>query len=770
MKRYISLLLLTITACMVVFSSVGNAAPYGLRDFEGYFHHKVGPYYGDFVLPPIHYGSQCPSGLSYCAIPKTVNSIGSFENFIINYAQHGDAWEKLGASFIIQTMLPTSQSSRNEPPTGAQITDWKNDVNGEAKYFRFFRTFSFNINTFCQNASGTADCNNRPTDDAFFPGSGTATTIELLDSKGNVIYAIKYECANPVGHNSMGHLTQSNQYANHANSTITYNGKTYTNVTAFPGQTVVFNHYIGNNGPQGDRVNWTTHDVEARRNLVSSSTYVNARQTIRVNWQTFTIPLNAIPGTKYCRYISFSPLDQNGGSGNGNTVCVTVGSNFNLTPSVNASSTTVDPGGSLTFTYIVYNGGSTYSTSVSCTPVGNLRGPGYTPLPQQDVARTSDPGYRFGTMTWSNPKCPRTFASRSTTTIATETYTVPTGTPVGDSVCRSLVLNPKGTSGGPVTSAEVCVVVVDKPYFSVAGGDVVTGAPMEINGADCTTVGADSAAGVVGWNQENGAYDGAGTQFAAIALRDIQDFATAQGTGGVAPYGLSFSNTTNVTGTNMYGGSFGSEPCVPDYFKPAESMTPNYTGNHTLAAADMNHAVYVKGGNLTIAGTTSVNNGTNTVVYVSGNVYINGSVIFTGSGNYAAGLSDVPTFSIIATGNIYIAPGVTELDGLYVAEPVDATNGGNIYTCTTAPFRVGGLTFSTTTYYNTCNKRLDVYGAFVAKELWPLRTHGTLSVANSPAEVFHYDPEAWLGVPSDVTAGGGNVGGYDAITSLPPVL
>lgn len=762
MKKWM-LLLIFATACIIGCIAKVDAAPYGLSNFEGYFHHNVGPDFGDFVLPPNYSGASCPPGYGVCAIPKSVDNVTAFKNFIVNYAEHGNAWEKLGASFIIQTMLPTSESSRNMPPTAGQIADWQTDIDTNASSISFLRSFSYNINSFCQNKSGTEDCSNNPTDDAFFPGSGTDTTIELKNSSGTVIYAIKYLCANPVGKDSMGHLT-GKIYTNNASTDITYNGKNYANVTAFPGQTVVWNHYISNTGPSADTVSWKTHNVETGATLVSSSTNVGSGANIRVNWETYVIPLNAIPGTKYCRYISYTPKNQDGGSGNSNTACVTVGSDFDLTPTVNVSSSTIDPGGKITFTYIVYNGGTTYSTSVNCTQVGNLRGNGYTPLPQQNVTRTSDPGYVFGATTWTN-KCPRDFADKATITLATETFTVPAATPIGDSVCRSLVLNPKGTSGGPVTSAESCAVVVYKPYVSAVGGDVEAGAPMTINGSDCTTITQDTDAGVVSWNQENATYSGAGTQYAAMVLNYLQDFATGQGSG-LVPTGLSLANTKNISGSDLFGGGFGSESCIPDYFGPAENMTPTYTGNHTLAGGDMNKAVYVKAGNLTVAGNTAIANDTNTVIYVSGNVYINGNITFS---NAYPGVADIPSFSIIATGNIYIAPNVTELDGLYVAEPTSAVAGGNIYTCTTAPFAVAGLTNSVGTYYTACNTKLDVYGSFISKELWLLRTNGSLSTG-TPAETFHYDPEIWLAEPSDVIAGQGSAGDYNAITSLPPVL
>jgi hypothetical protein len=53
--------------------------------------------------------------------------------------------------------------------------------------------------------------------------------------------------------------------------------------------------------------------------------------------------------------------------------------------------------------------------------------------------------------------------------------------------------------------------------------------------------------------------------------------------------------------------------------------------------------------------------------------------------------------------------------------------------------------------------------------VWLLRTTGTVS--GTSAETFDFDPETWLTTPpatdSDTTGLGA---GYDAITSLPPVL
>lgn len=86
--------------------------------------------------------------------------------------------------------------------------------------------------------------------------------------------------------------------------------------------------------------------------------------------------------------------------------------------------------------------------------------------------------------------------------------------------------------------------VTDQPYFDVDGGDVSAGSGMSAGGVDCA-VNADPKAGIVSWNRgAAGSYGGAGTQFAAMALNHLQDFATGQG-GSLAPSGVAFANTSD---------------------------------------------------------------------------------------------------------------------------------------------------------------------------------------------------------------------------------
>lgn len=301
--------------------------------------------------------------------------------------------------------------------------------------------------------------------------------------------------------------------------------------------------------------------------------------------------------------------------------------------------------------------------------------------------------------------------------------------------------------------------VANLPYFNVSG-DVETGDGMTVNapagGTTCTND--DPKAGVVSWNQENAAYSGAGTQAAALALGYLQDFATGQNNGTYAPSGLSMANTSGglagwnyVVSPDLFGGGLGSETCAPDYYG-----TPTNVIN----------------GNDTISSPISVANGTHTYVYVNGNVYLNANITYAGDTPGFSTVQDIPSYTIVANGNIIIGPNVTSLDGLYVAEPTTAGANGVIYTCNTAPFAVAGLTDDLTNFYATCDNKLTVNGSLVANQVWMLRTGGTLyDATNTPAEQFNFNPEIWLTTPTaGGSAGTGGNSTYDSITSLPPSL
>jgi hypothetical protein len=297
---------------------------------------------------------------------------------------------------------------------------------------------------------------------------------------------------------------------------------------------------------------------------------------------------------------------------------------------------------------------------------------------------------------------------------------------------------------------------------------VAAGSGLETAPDTCTN---NTNAAITSWNKrETGVpaddyYAGAGVQFAGFALRAITDFATGRdnNVGATNPSWLSFANSTGVNNPNgQFGGTFGSVPCIPDYYSQRPSTTLGLPAN----VSAMVTGIYGGNGSINLTG-GNVNPGENMTVYIDGNVFISSNIIYTPNWNF----NNTPLFQLVVRGNIYIGSGVTQLDGVYIAQR-NGASGGTIYTCATAaaaPVLTNGA------FFNSCNSKLTVNGAFMANSVEFLRTSGSLSqsMVNEPSggstggEVFNFNPALWMAQPLQGTAGSDN---YDAITSLPPVL
>jgi hypothetical protein len=145
---------------------------------------------------------------------------------------------------------------------------------------------------------------------------------------------------------------------------------------------------------------------------------------------------------------------------------------------------------------------------------------------------------------------------------------------------------------------------------------------------------------------------------------------------------------------------------------------------------------------------------------------------------------NVSSFYLIVRGNIYIAPGVTRLDGVFIAQPGDmpavpvATDfSGVIYTCASTGT---GRRFATADLFNSCNSPLTINGNFQAHHIFLDRV-GTKSLrdANSDeekattsgaAEVFNSTPEIFLAypeIPRLEETGGSSI---ESVQILAPIL
>jgi hypothetical protein len=422
---------------------------------------------------------------------------------------------------------------------------------------------------------------------------------------------------------------------------------------------------------------------------------------------------------------------------------------YNLTPSITATSggsaltsgSYVQEGDPITFTYNVNNSMADTATGISCQAHANDT-TGWKAIPSPAETTGATP---------SGVTCKSSFTSGNNN-LGTETIA---SAPNDTSLCRSLIVNPSSPTAG-AKSSEICVYVSSRPYMRVYGGDVSAGNPQP------SACGTTTNAGIVGWSKDLISHSGAGAQYAALAISSIYDYATSLGNGAgaaTAGSGLAFANT-GASG-DTYGGSFGSLPCITDYY--ANKTGGTFTGG----AIGGNNGSFTANGPITVSGSVNAATGQKFVLYVNGNVTINGNITY--AGNFDP--SNMPIVEIVASGSIFIDRSVTQLDGLYVAQANGTAGSGTIYTCTNLATQ---YTVDATGAFNSaCHSTLTVNGAFVANQVRFLRTNGTVkqsSAGEAPgsnqAEVFNYSPALWMAQLPNIPADNN----YDSITSLPPIL
>jgi hypothetical protein len=175
--------------------------------------------------------------------------------------------------------------------------------------------------------------------------------------------------------------------------------------------------------------------------------------------------------------------------------------------------------------------------------------------------------------------------------------------------------------------------------------------------------------------------------------------------------------------------------------------------------------------------------GKSITIYVEGNAYIDRNIVY--QLNTA---TDVPKFSIVAKGSIYIDPAVSRLDGVYVAQidPSDPSpvnnDTGVIWTC--HPNNTNPVLYTYPTV-NCRNKLTLRNGAFIAKQINLMRVNGDVAAANTGedalgtafssmniAEVINFSPAMVVGGPYFNTSAGATSSQLktDSIISLPPVF
>ncbi len=472
--------------------------------------------------------------------------------------------------------------------------------------------------------------------------------------------------------------------------------------------------------------------------------------------------------------------------------------------------------------------------TVSVPAVLGVSGGGGTPAP---TPVTTPKGTPTPTATPKSSPPPQTGTPKATPTGAT-----PKTTPANVKNTPTPKSAPKSTpvpSPTPVpvpfpVPSKVCtgtINVIKRPYFKVFGGDVRSGAEFVSTTGACVA-GGSGILKTSGKTLSDGSWRGASTQYAAVANGIIDGFASAtlRTSTPLSPTGLTFANN-NLAGAPL-GGNFGGVACIPNYWNDLrdpttikhianntnknelrliqitnlagtpqidiDASTNSSSGKGTSGCGEISDQTYLSSSDHCYAisaypvvyGAPSAPN-TNVapnVVTLNHNVttFVDGDVEILSDIKYPATLwaqpSDIPYFTMVVCGNIFIDKNVTEVDGWFIALPVKycpatlpvANAGGNILTCTSKFNSIPDAVKAT-----SCDNELTIRGAFTAQNIKFQRTHGGVGVApaaenstsTNPAEKFIFDPSFWIATPNqkalNLTTGTTKL---DNFTGLPPVL
>lgn len=320
----------------------------------------------------------------------------------------------------------------------------------------------------------------------------------------------------------------------------------------------------------------------------------------------------------------------------------------------------------------------------------------------------------------------------------------------GERLCvRQTIQNPTGITGdgpdsGPnLEGAEVCTVVVKRPYLQAFGADVMAGC-----NAGGGTINAYRKYSYPSFGVQNDAGSGSGAQFGVLAQSSISGFVSSLFGGGKKK--LTFANNS----TEEYGGKFGANTCTGDYFADEPAATAVGGINYVVP----NGESIKKSGNVRI-NSGVLTNGTHAELYVTGNAYIGSNIKFSETWN---SFKDIPSFKLVVDGDIYIGKNVSQIDGFYIAT-------GTIYTCAES---LNNAVLDTNIYAR-CNRQLTINGSFIANKVKFMRSYGWTKNANNngsrAAEVFRYNPSLYM-VDWDAPSASQSAQTYDSVFTLPPIL
>ena len=286
-----------------------------------------------------------------------------------------------------------------------------------------------------------------------------------------------------------------------------------------------------------------------------------------------------------------------------------------------------------------------------------------------------------------------------------------------------------------------CVVVTKSPNLNLSGSDSY---------AKDGFTGSDVRENIVPGTDKRGSY----SQYGLLTGDEgVKDFGSAgYTTASVSNHGsackLSYANTSSasVSCSNLSGLSPANliKPdkgnlSTPKWPTSSTGLGPQVTIKQSMASGD-----YGRNGSLIITG-GSLGKGQHIRLFVKGDVTINGDISADEVNPIHSSLSDIPSLTVVATGDIRVEHGVSVIAGTYVA-------GGKFESCKGAQNKSADLGMRPD---SKCQSKLKVNGAVVSeKSPFFLRTFGAgnrpeddqwkTDKISSTAEWINYTPNLWL--------------------------
>ena len=309
--------------------------------------------------------------------------------------------------------------------------------------------------------------------------------------------------------------------------------------------------------------------------------------------------------------------------------------------------------------------------------------------------------------------------------------------------------------------------VVRKPFVKIFYGSLLAGG--QFGGRATYNACGDNFLGALGGDQLVNSFiaghvegsgptaRGSSVQYSLQAHNIIDGFysASQRGSDPQPLKGLTLSNTASSL---TYGGNFDQKTCIANYWRNVEKIDVE-DPNPSPLALDLNslqdndrkrYKLDNLRDGLKVSSATRLDN-LKATIYVEGDVYITSNIINDSTGRWHDP-SEIGYITIIARGDINIAPDVERIDALLVAYPrlSGGTDGGVIRTCY---YDSINAQFG---HFRTCDRQLTINGALVAEKVLLGRVYGSVNLeTNYPAnpsnteaaEIINLLPEYFVGVP-----------------------